>query len=142
MVEQRLVLVAGFQFRCSGGSSDNNDSTPGIECSVIDRLPGSSQGPGFHAPGYELILGAVVLSSVVLMAADFHFTGLVPRLFPRHNIWIRVAVLIFQEFVASPPHAGYVIGQEIGFKDMSSLPAGDESPGAAAGPEDWLCKDS
>lgn len=46
---------------------------------------------------YELILGAVVLSSVVLMAADFHFTG-------------------------------YVIGQEIGFKDMSSLPAGDESP--------------
>lgn len=29
-----------------------------------------------HAPGYELILGAVVLSSVVIMAADFHFTGL------------------------------------------------------------------
>lgn len=46
---------------------------------------------------YELILGAVVLSSVVIMAADFHFTG-------------------------------YVIGQEIGFKDMSSLPTGDESP--------------
>lgn len=29
-----------------------------------------------HAPGYELILGTVVLSSVVIMAADFHFTGL------------------------------------------------------------------
>eukprot|EP00435_Cladocopium_sp_Y103_P025238 s3153_g6.t1 len=46
---------------------------------------------------YELILGVVVLSSVVIMAADFHFTG-------------------------------YVIGQEIGFKDMASLPTGDESP--------------
>ena len=44
---------------------------PPARCAVHKGLDFS------HAPGYELILGAVVLSSVVLMAADFHFTGLV-----------------------------------------------------------------
>ena len=67
-------------------------------CLVSDRRSaGGKVDVDCASRGYELILGAIVLASIVIMAVEFQFTG-------------------------------YVLGQELGFKDMSELPRGEENP--------------